>query len=370
MSETSKLFDAQYLDAMLNALSDMVRVVTREGKVAYTNKAYDRKMTFGQNTVGSFCHELYGNQDPCTPCISSQVVETGKMRQVTRHLNNRTYTVTVSPLRNEATGEIMGTVEVFRDITLDFNIRTNVVAQNIKLRHELHMAQCVQEALVRNVLPDVEGYRLYAGYFPCEAVGGDIYDCILMGDRMVMYAADACGHGVMPAMLSVFFSRAVRTACMLGYDTPAGILTYVQGEFLNLELPDEIYITGFAIVLDLPTGDFTYTNAGLSVEPIVCHDGQIEELCMYSPPIARWMPRREYVSKNGHLDPSDRLLIYTDGISELQTSEEALHHMYGMFSDPEFDAENFIRLVRREIVSKSDDMTLLVCVRAPKTEGA
>lgn len=370
MSRTTRMFDAHYLDAMINSLSDMVRVITREGKVAYANQAYERKFGNGKDVIGTFCYELYGNDDTCSPCIASQVMQTGKMRQVTRHIGNRTYTLSVSPLYNPQSGDLIGTVEVYRDITLDFNIRNNVVAQNTKLRHELQMAQCVQDAFVRNVLPDVEGYKLAAGYFPCEAVGGDIYDCILRDNHMLLYVADACGHGVMPAMLSIFFSRTVRAACLVGCETPADILAYVQKEFVALQLPDDIYITSFAVMIDLDTGRFLYSNAGLSVEPIVAHDGRARVLSMGAPPISCWQPRRERVNAKDALEPSDRLLLYTDGNARLQTSEEALQSMYSEFCVPDFDPGDFIRMMRRDIVTKTDDMTILICSRAPETEGA
>ena len=78
--------------------------------------------------------------------------------------------------------------------------------QNAKMQKDLQLARKLQEALVKGALPKVGGdYELTAGFFPCEAVGGDIYDCTVYDDKLVMYVADVSGHGVMPAMLAVFF---------------------------------------------------------------------------------------------------------------------------------------------------------------------
>ncbi|MEG2189604.1 MAG: SpoIIE family protein phosphatase, partial [Christensenella sp.] len=146
-------------------------------------------------------------------------------------------------------------VEVFRDITLDYNIKQNLLMQNAKMQKDLQLARKLQEALVQGALPKIGGddYELTAGFFPCEAVGGDIYDCTVYDDKLVMYVADVSGHGVMPAMLAVFFSRVVRAACVTGHFLPSEILDYAEKEYLELGLADSIYITAFITVVDLKT---------------------------------------------------------------------------------------------------------------------
>ena len=43
---------------------------------------------------------------------------------------------------------------------------------------------------MKGALPKVDEYELTAGFFPCEAVGGDIYDCTVYDDKLVIYVAD------------------------------------------------------------------------------------------------------------------------------------------------------------------------------------
>lgn len=214
------------------------------------------------------------------------------------------------------------------------------------------------------VTPEVAGYELAAEYRPCERVGGDMFDCILHGDKLVMYVADVSGHGVAASMLSIFFSRSVATACKLGLDTPKEILDYVQREFTELQVRDDMYITGFLVVLDIPSGELLFSNAGLSVAPIIAHQGKTRELFMGAMPISLWASDQTYKQKEERLEPGDRLLLFSDGIPEVQMDEKVQKQFYDLFGADPFSANEFFYKVRRDFITrKQDDLTMLVLVR-------
>ncbi len=357
-----KIVEAEYLESIINAMGDMVRVVSREGHVTFTNNAFTRKLVDGRESIGERCFDLYGHPAECEDCLAREVLATGRTRQTTRRVNNRIYSVTVSPLTTRS-GEHFAVVEVFRDMTLDYNIKQNLMAQNAKMQKDLQLARGLQQALVKNVLPTIPGYRLHAGFFPCEAVGGDIFDCIRIGDKCVMYVTDVSGHGVMPAMLATFFSWAVRSACQSGLCHPSAILNYVQKEFLDMNLSDTIYITSFMVVLDTVTGSFEYSNAGLSVVPIV-YNGRVRELYMSAPPLSRWFNDPDFRDAEGALHTGDRLLIYSDGIHGIHSDEGVKDRLYDLFSADDFDCEKFVGNVHGELhVRPVDDLTMFICQR-------
>ncbi len=351
----------EYLKAIIDAMSDMVRVISREGKVALTNQSFDRKIAGNRNTVGQCCYEVFKQEDECERCLSREVMLTGKRQQFTRKYDGRVYSVTVSPLFGE-NENCVAAVEVFRDMTLDYNIKQNLLTQNAKMQKDLQLARNLQQALIKNVLPVIKGYELFAGFFPCEAVGGDIYDCMVYGDKMIMYVADVSGHGVMPAMLAVFFSRAVRTACSLGLALPSEIFNYVQMEFLDLNLSDAIYITGFIMMVDIEKGTYLYSNAGLSVVPILFDGEKIEEFYMSAPPICRWFDKPDFRDASGTLKDGSRILIYSDGIRDVQADERVKGRLYDFFTQKDFSCDEFVAQVRRELHTKpEDDLTMLIC---------
>lgn len=363
----AQLRNSQYLRAMLDSLSDMIRVVTREGKIAFTNKSYDKRMAYGTDSVGTFCYELYGQNHTCEPCITQEVMRSGRARQVTRHLNGRVYSMMAAPLPDE-NGKISAVMEIFRDITLDVNIRDRLCAITTKMSSDLHLAQEVQESLVRRATPDIEGYSLYAHYLPCEMVGGDMCDVIVADEKMVLYVADASGHGVTPSMLGVFFARSVHGSVGMGITDPAQILAHIQQEFQELNVDSSLYITAFVLVIDIPTGHYSYSNGGLSVVPVHYHaaGGEVSELFMSSPPVSRWFVDPQFGLEDGQLAPGDRIFIYSDGIGDVQVDQDALDRMYAAFAAPDYKADDFALFVIKSIRSKqNDDLTMLICERQP-----
>lgn len=356
------LLEEKYLLSMIDDMSDMVRVITKEGRVAYTNKSFDKKFGGGIKSVGERCYEVFGQDQRCDNCLAQEGFLRDAPQQVIRRYNKRIYSVMLSPLKDEE-GKTLAMVEVFRDTTLEYNIKQNLLMQNAKMQKDLNLAHNLQQSLVKKVLPKIKGYKLNAAFYPCEAVSGDIYDCMVYDDKLVMYIADVSGHGVMPSMLSVFFSRTVRTACSLGMMKPNEIFKYTQKEFLSLNLADSIYITGFIVVLDTRTGEFYYSNAGLSVEPLI-YDGTIHEISMGAPPISRWFKKPEFVNAKSRLEPGNRLLIYSDGINGIQGETGAKERLCELFGQQPFNSDKFISTVKSELyASPEDDLTILICER-------
>ncbi|MEA4854771.1 MAG: SpoIIE family protein phosphatase [Christensenella sp.] len=356
--------NTEYLFAIINAMSDMVRVVSKDGKVIMANSAFEKR--FG-SFLGIKCYEPFGQVGPCEHCLPREVLEDGESRRLTRKVRGRVYSVTVSPLCDSEQGNIAA-VEVFRDITLDYNIKQNLLMQNAKMQKDLQLARKLQESLVKSAMPKVGGgYALAAGFFPCEAVGGDIYDCTVYGNKLVTYLADVSGHGVMPAMLAVFFSRVVRAACLTGNFKPSEILNYAQREFLQLKLADSIYITAFITVIDLKTNEALYSNAGLSVMPVLFRDGKFQELYMPSYPLCDWFTDTPYQDGSFDFREGTRMLIYSDGIDNIHSDPAVKERLFALLGKEDFQAEAFIEEVREKLHSKpEDDLTLLLCERSER----
>lgn len=363
MNEENDLLKAPYIKSILNALTDMARIVTKEGRVAYTNKAYERKLSGIEPSTGEFCYDALSDVEGSEECLSRSAFLEGRTMQRTRKMNGRVYAVTASPILG-AQDEIVAVFETFREVTLDYNIKRNLLEQNAKMQQDLSLANRLQEAFTKNVMPEVPGYTIDSAFYPCERVGGDMFDCILCGDKLVMYIADVSGHGVMPAMLAVFFSRAVDTACKLDLVEPAQILDYVQNEYKQLDVSDSIYITGFVLVLDIATGTFTYANAGLSVAPLIYRNKCVEELYMPSPPISRWFLGQKYAQKEDVLGTGERVLLFSDGVPDLQTDDAVKAQFEALFAVEDFSTRQFLYAVRRDMQTRrQDDLTLLVCSR-------
>ncbi len=351
----------EYVISIIDSISDMIRIVTKDGKITLTNNAYDKCFAKDKSAIGGDCFEIFGEKDRCERCTVWDVMLNGRPQQHTRKCKDKVYYVSVSPLF-ENDGSIESAVEIIRDVTLDYNIKQNLLTQNAKMQRDLQLARRVQQSLIKNVLPIKAGYEFNAGFFPCEAVGGDIYDCIEKDGKLIMYVADVSGHGVMPCMIAVFFYRAVRLATSFGCCEPAEILRKVRQEFVRLELEDSVYITVFLFSLDLKTGEITYSNAGFSTLPILYDGNEISELVLSAAPISNWFLDDEFEEKTVTLKEGERLLIFSDGIKDTDTKGHA--RLRELFANEHFTGEEFIARVKHEVhIKPEDDLTLLVCER-------
>lgn len=190
-------------------------------------------------------------------------------------------------------------------------------AVNLKLRQEalediIHEAKRIQLSLLPRVLPKFGDFDLWGGSIPAEEVGGDLYDFILLSERMLGFAImDSSGHGLPAALQARDVITGLRVAIEENFKIVKGI------EKLNRVISrgslSSRFISLFYAEVE-PNGNLLYTNAG-HPPPIFVRDGRIKLLTkggmILGPnPDARY--ERGFVSfRRGAF-----LVLYTDGITE------------------------------------------------------
>lgn len=356
------LHESKYFSAVINAMSDLIRVVDLNGQVVLTNRAMQKKMG---NCIGKICYECFGAMHPCQECNLKRVLVGEQNVSTERHIDGRHYSVTAAPVKSE-TNKTVGVVEVFRDVTEIAMMRDQLFAINSKMLTDLSMARNLQRAMVDKTLPNISGYLLSSGFYPCEAIGGDVFDCILLKDgRLLLYVADVSGHGVRAAMLTVFIQQQISMLCKrVDADINlCGLLYDVQKAYLALNTEDSAYITMFACILTPATGMVEYINAGHSVPPILKTRDALRELFLAGPPICRWNDRPVWHTDIFQMAPGDRLLLYTDGLinpKDFMRSNKILQHN---FSQEPFESRTFIDAQFGRMQTLTDDLLFLVCER-------
>lgn len=352
------LNESKYLTPFIDAMGDMVRVVAEDGRILLSNAAFKREM--GANPQ-EFCYSALGLERRCPNCQTRNVLRSGRVNKQVRKIDEKIYSVTASPLFR-TNGEPLAVIEAFRDITDDFNLKQELMRSNIKMQKDLELARSLQFSLVRHDFESIRGVDITAGFYPCEAIGGDIYDCFEAGGKLVFYVSDVAGHGVMPAMLAVFVTSTIRQICDMGEIAPDGILRRLQRQFEELDIDESIYITAFIVVMDTATGEFSCANAALSVPPLLFDEGKLTELFMPSQPICKWFEKVSFTSNTGVIHPGGRLLLYTDGIFVANGEDNVMRKISKLFSMAEFNGQSFIQDMRRGLKNgKKDDLTMLIC---------
>ena len=181
------------------------------------------------------------------------------------------------------------------------------------LEKQVQMAGDVQQRMVPQHPPQVNGLDLASVYVPCYTLGGDLYDFIpLPYDNVGLVVADVSGKGVPASLImasvraslraqvdNVFYLDEImrRLNVMLTRDTKAG-------EFVTL----------FYGVLDAPNRRLTYCNAG-HPPPLVKRRGEIIEL-QNDNLVLGVSEDEQYVQRTLDFQPDDVLLMYTDGLAD------------------------------------------------------
>ncbi len=184
-----------------------------------------------------------------------------------------------------------------------------------RIEEELDVARNIQQGLLPRRLPAAGWFRTCGSSVASHQVGGDYYDVIPAGPHAwTAVVADVSGKGVSSALLASLLQGAF-LAVSHG-DTALGKRLERINVFLNERTAGEKYATVFYCLLE-HTGRLHYVNAGHCPPLIVRKEGGIESLAATSPPVGL-LESAEFENGEAMLVPGDRIVIYTDGVTEAQ----------------------------------------------------
>jgi predicted ester cyclase len=198
-----------------------------------------------------------------------------------------------------------------RNLTWPF--RAAEARERERIEQELQVARRIQQELLPEATPELDGWRIATYYGPAREVGGDFYDFLDLEDgRLGLVLGDATGHG-MPAALVMATTRGMLRAVVQSLESPGEVLARVN-EALVADIPPSTFVTCFYGVLDPESGRLRYANAGHNL-PCRRHDGQADELRARGMPLGL-MPGMSYEEKEVVLETGDSTLFYSDGLVE------------------------------------------------------
>ncbi|WP_108976988.1 PP2C family protein-serine/threonine phosphatase [Leptospira ryugenii] len=208
--------------------------------------------------------------------------------------------------------------ELTRDLEKRVQIRTEEINQkNYKLQEDLFFASQLQGHLLPKDPPDLHGLRLHPTYLPMEQVGGDFYDWVVIDqDRLLLFVADVAGHGVPAALVSSMVKVQFRE---IAKDTfrPGAVLSRMNDSLIHLV--SKYYITASCALIDLKTQTITLSSAG-HPNPFV-YNVNVPQFQFFKVrgSILGWRESFVYPEVEESLHPGDRIIFYTDGVTEART---------------------------------------------------
>jgi sigma-B regulation protein RsbU (phosphoserine phosphatase) len=184
--------------------------------------------------------------------------------------------------------------------------------EKAKLEQEIRIAAEIQQALLPKPRHEGGFFDAAGATIPCRSIGGDFYDVIdLPGGVFGFGLGDVAGKGPPAALLSAMV-QGIIAAQSMSTDGPATTLARVNHAMIRRAIAAR-YATMFYAVLE-ESGRLAFCNAGHN-PPIVVGSRGVRRLEVGGPPLGLFesLPYEEGVIA---LDPGDRIVVFSDGISE------------------------------------------------------
>lgn len=204
-----------------------------------------------------------------------------------------------------------------------------------RVQQDLEAARTIQRSLLPKSMPNISGYSLAARSMACYEVGGDYLDSLTLADGSHLFiVADVAGKGLASAIMATSFRSAFRSLA----GQPMPLLEMVHR--VNRQHWEEgsearrRYVTAIFARLDRAGECIEVVNAGHNPGLLLQPDGTIRWIEASGTPLGL-LPASEYAAEQFNFNAGSKLLLYTDGLTEVFHGEE------------EFGAERLLQVFER-----------------------
>ena len=205
-------------------------------------------------------------------------------------------------------------------IAIQHSRMTEALLADAILRQEVQVAKEIQMSTLPDRMPDIRGYDIHGRFLPTSATGGDLFDLVLLDDKLFMLLGDATGHGFGPALSATQMQAMLRVAFRCGTDLDRAYL-HVNNQLAE-DLPDDRFITAFMGILDPAAHEVRFHSGGQG--PILhfhASDGHCEWHKPTSFPLGVMELDRTAPARRLSLRPGDVLALISDGVYEYATRD-------------------------------------------------
>ncbi|HEU0038973.1 MAG TPA: PAS domain-containing protein, partial [Verrucomicrobiae bacterium] len=253
----------------------------------------------------------------------------------------------------DADGKVVGLQGIFWDITAAklaeqqirntnaelARSREQLHAKNLQMEDDLRMAREIQLTMLpqqfptfpREAKPEESAFQFTQRYNPTGAVGGDFFNVSALSDvEVAVFICDVAGHGVRSALVTAMIRALVEELKPLANE-PGDFLTKLNSDLgaILKHTGTPLLTTAFYLVANAATGVMRYANAG---HPKPLHvrraAGLVEPLnnaAKKSQPVLGLFEKAVYQTSEVRLEPQDLVMLFTDGLYEVQSPNQELH---------------------------------------------
>ena len=196
----------------------------------------------------------------------------------------------------------------------------NTTAQKASIESDLRIASDIQMGMLPEEFPtrdDRDDVQLYASLTPAKEVGGDLFDFYFRDEKLFFCIGDVSGKGV-PASLFMAVTRSTFRTVSAHESMPDRIVNVMNKTIADMN-KNQMFVTLFVGVLDLPTGRLRYCNAGHDA-PLIVGTAVDELPCDPNIPVGV-IPMWKYTLQETSVPPGTTILLFTDGLTEAMDAQ-------------------------------------------------
>jgi phosphoserine phosphatase RsbU/P len=330
-----------------------------------------------------------------------RVMQTGQTYEITEEHHplgqQKTFVRVVKTPLYGSDGNIIGLQGIFWDITEqqlaeerirqanielarsreDLRIKNSIMEENLHMAREIQLTMLPQQYPVfpPGVPPEQSAFQFVHRYQAAETVSGDFFSVSALSDtEAAVFICDVAGHGTRAALVTAMIRALAEELKPLARE-PGNFLRKLNSDLCSIlkSTGSPMLTTAFYLVADWQTGKMRYANAG-HPKPLLGHrpTGKIEPLTnasTRSEPALGLFDNPSYQTTEITIAPGDFVMLFTDGLYEVQGFNEELYSQERLMLDvqnllPKPAAQMFdqlIEVIRKFTVSgEFDDDVCLV----------
>jgi len=265
----------------------------------------------------------------------------------------------------------------FEKHQLEERLRQQERAEMERMHRELEDARQIQQSLLPEETPKIEGFEIAGASIPAKEVGGDFYDYLSLGENVGIVLVDVAGKSVKAAMVAAMTNGMLHIQVKNQrntWDSPSAIL-HELNVALRPRLIREMFAAMSLSIFDAAEKRLHFSNAGLPY-PIVKRGEKAWELEVGGLPLGV-MNDAEYTDLNVDLKVGDFVVFYSDGIIEAADKTRKMYQPERLLevvqqADLGLSAQGMVDKILQEVavfvgdVEQRDDITLVVvrCVES------
>ena len=184
-----------------------------------------------------------------------------------------------------------------------------------RYQQELSIAASIQQRLMFVSIPEVPFAQLRGRNLSCKEIGGDFFDAVSTPEGLAVVLCDVSGKGVSAALLASILQGMVYSHLIAGMPL-AEIMAAVNRFFTHKHIGEK-YATVIIARVNRE-GVFEYVNCG-HIPPLLVSNQQVQRPEHGNLPVGL-LSDAEYTSDRCQLQPGDRIILVTDGVTEAENA--------------------------------------------------